>query len=104
MEIIESYQKCECGAVTVYFESGAHSSMKQSTARKLGIDLRRYKRYKPSFCCDHCVNHWGIDLCECGSGEPVGKCSCGSNRPMQEYGVEFDSFSRIIKNFTGHGC
>lgn len=104
MENIESYQKCECGAVTVYFEGGSNSSMKQRTAKKLGIDLRHYKRYPVSFCCDHCVNHWGIDLCECGSGEPVGKCSCGSKRPMQELGVKFDSFQKIINNFTGHGC
>lgn len=104
MKNIESYQKCECGAVTVYFEDGSISSMKQRTAKKLGIDMRHYKRYPVSFCCDHCVNHWGIDLCECGSGEPVGKCSCGSKRPMQELGVKFDSFQKIINNFTGHGC
>jgi hypothetical protein len=24
--------------------------------------------------CNHCVNHWGLDLCKCGSGDPVGSC------------------------------
>lgn len=102
MSKITEYQKCECGAVTIYFENGAESSMRQRTAKKMGIDLRRYKRLKPSFACNHCINHWGIDLCECGSGELVGKCECGSKNAMQTYGVEFDSFSRIVNNFS-HG-
>lgn len=24
--------------------------------------------------CNHCVNHWGLDLCACGSGEYVDEC------------------------------
>lgn len=98
--IIENYQKCQCGAITFYFEDGSSSSMRQRTAKKMGIDLRHYKSLRPSWNCNHCVNHWGTDLCECGSGEPVGKCSCGSNRPLQTFGEEYDSFSRIIANFS----
>lgn len=100
MAKIESYQKCTCGAVTIYFENGASSSMRQSTAKKMRIDLRHYQRLEESYCCNHCVNKWGIDLCECGSGEKVGKCSCGSKKAMQEFGVEYDSFSRIVANFS----
>jgi hypothetical protein len=25
--------------------------------------------------CNYCVNHWGIDLCACGSGEHYTKCN-----------------------------
>lgn len=41
---------------------------------------------------DHCVNHYGLDLCGCGSGNPFGKCDeylpeCSI--PMQSVG-EYD--------------
>lgn len=100
MEIIESYTKCTCGAITINFENGASNSMYPKTAKKLGLDLRKYKRLKPTYCCDHCVNHWGIDLCECGSGEEVGKCSCGSNKAHDEFGIKFDSFGAMLKAFS----
>lgn len=42
---------------------------------------------KTFFNCDYCVNHWGTDICACGSGEKYQVCvndfdECG--RPMQE--------------------
>lgn len=27
--------------------------------------------------CNHCVNHWGLDLCACGSGEDPEECEGG---------------------------
>ena len=36
--------------------------------------------------CNYCVNHWGIDLCGCGSGEKFGECDYGfpeCKRPAQ---------------------
>ena len=99
MAQIESYTKCACGAITIHFDNGADNSMYPKTAKKLGLDLRHYKRYKTTCCCDHCVNHWGIDLCECGSGEEVGKCSCGSTKPHDEFGKKFDSLAAIMKGF-----
>lgn len=27
--------------------------------------------------CNHCVNHWGLDLCACGSGEDPEECVGG---------------------------
>ena len=96
---IESYSICSCGAVTIYFEDGASNSMYKSTKKKLGIDLRKYKKLTNTYCCDHCVNHWGIDLCECGSGERVGKCSCGSQNAHDEFGAKFDSFGAISRAF-----
>lgn len=52
-----------------------------------------------SYCCDHCVNHWGIGLCGCGSGQKVGKCECGSQKAHDILGVKYDSFGVILKNF-----
>ena len=39
--------------------------------------------------CNHCINHWGIDLCACGSGEDFDKCEEGHSmcgKPMQVIG------------------
>ena len=51
------------------------------------------------FGCNHCVNHWGIDLCECGSGARVGECECGSQKAHDTLGIKYDSFGAILKNF-----
>lgn len=102
-EII-SYSRCKCGAITIYFKNGAANSMRHSTFKKIkkeyGIDLRKLQRLPKSYCCDHCVNHYGIDVCECGSGCKVGKCPCGSNKAHDEFGVKFDSIGAITKGFT----
>ena len=102
---ITSYQKCQCGAIALTFANGATNHMKMSTYRKLKArytwDLRKAKRYPTTYCCDHCVNHYGIDLCECGSGETVGKCDCGSDNPMETLGEQYDSFGAMVYNFTG---
>jgi hypothetical protein len=96
---IESYSKCDCGAITLYFTNGANNSMSNKTRKQLGIDLRNIRKAHTSYCCNHCVNHWGIDLCECGSGEEVGKCECGSDKAVETFGEKYDSFSKILKNF-----
>lgn len=98
-EKIESYSKCSCGAVTINFINGAYNSMSSRTKRMLGIDLRKIKRLPKTYACNHCVNHWGIDLCECGSGKAVGKCNCGSNKSVETFGEKYDSFANILKNF-----
>ena len=82
----EYIQECICGAVTVTFANGATNSMSRETFNKLGITGEHSPH---AFCnCNHCVNHWGIDLCQCGSGQPVSKCKCGSNEPSEELGVK----------------
>jgi hypothetical protein len=96
---IESYSKCSCGAVTIHFTNGAYNSMSGRTQRMLGINLRKIKRLPESCACDHCVNHWGIDLCECGSGKAVGKCNCGSSKSVMTFGKKYDSFSKMLQNF-----
>lgn len=103
MATITHYQKCTCGAITLSFDNGAEISMYQETFDKLNIDLSEAEELPQSCCCNHCVNHWGIDLCECGSGERVGECSCGSHSAMQQFGEVYDSFSRIIQNFGCYG-
>ena len=49
--------------------------------------------------CNHCVNHYGIDLCECGSGKAVGKCECGSNKSLETFGEKYDGFAKMLENF-----
>ena len=84
------YQKCSCGAITIKTSAGTYSC-KLSNLHKYfpNIDLRRYAsvRIIDSYCCDHCVNGYGLDLCSCGSRERVGHCYCGSKKPMQIYGL-----------------
>lgn len=99
---ITHIQKCKCGAITVTFDNGADNSMYIDTFNALNLDTSKAVELPESYCCNHCVNHWGIDLCECGSGERVGQCECGSDTPHDVLGEKFDSFGAMIKNF-GYG-
>lgn len=96
---VKFIQKCACGAVTIRFDNSASNSMFWETFEDLDLDTNEAVWMLSSCCCDHCVNHWGIDLCECGSGEKVGECECGSNRPHDIVGIKYDSFGAILKNF-----
>ena len=97
---ITQYQRCNCGAITLWFEGNRiGNAMYQDTFDKLGLDLSGAEQLPNSYCCDHCVNHWGIDLCECGSGERVGECDCGCNNARYELGEDFDSFSLVLDAF-----
>lgn len=100
-EIVE-IRECNCGAITVMFEDGMNCSMKRETL----YDLVKYGVVKTDveighnklWYCNHCVNNWGIDLCGCGSGEPIGKCEeCGF--PEMEMEEEFNMFDVIVENF-----
>ena len=94
---MESYSICKCGAVTINFANGATNSVKQENLDRFGIDLTGVEMLSETFCCNHCVNHWGLDICECGSGEDYETCECGSGRPHDILGEEFDSFGAILK-------
>ena len=94
---ITSYSKCCCGAITLYTDSGESYSCKQKNLRKFVpyIDLRKLERLSESYCCDHCVNHYGLDLCGCGSGEDYGKCDNEYDeceQPMQVLG----GYTRVV--------
>ena len=65
-------KKCQCGALTVTGE-GFDNSMTKETFDREYPDLEAPDEAE-HYCCNHCVNHWGLDLCACGSGEPVGEC------------------------------
>ena len=59
---IEYIQKCKCGAVTISFDNGASNSMFWETFEKLDLDAGDATWLHQSCCCNHCVNHWGIDI------------------------------------------
>lgn len=86
MITVQYIQECECGAMTVTFENGISNSMSRATFDRIGFEGECSPQ--TFFHCNHCVNHWGIDLCKCGSGQPVGKCDCGSNEASEELGVK----------------
>ena len=68
-----NFTKCECGAVTVEDDNQSWS-MSQSDFNT------HFPDSEPDltvFSCNYCVNHWGIDLCACGSGENYQSCDGG---------------------------
>ena len=82
--------KCQCGAVTVDMQT---AEGKQSYSMAEALFTEHFPDAKLSdleYCnCNHCVNHWGIDLCACGSGEHPSECENGFDEcgtPMQELG------------------
>ena len=99
MAQIVSYSECKCGAITLFFDNGATNSVKKRNLKKFGISLKGIEKLNNTWCCNHCANNYGIDICECGSGISPQKCSCGCGRAMEELGVEFDGFSKILKNY-----
>jgi hypothetical protein len=84
---IKSISICECGAITVGLEYGNYSMTSEIFEQVFGFTVNT-----GMYCnCNHCVNHWGIDLCACGSGEPYDKCEEGYSecgKPLQILGVK----------------
>jgi SEC-C motif. len=84
-------KKCSCGAVTVDYINDEGEKISNS------MPLKAFKEHFPGkkleneqyYACNYCVNHWGIDLCNCGSGKKVGHChefrGCKNNIPAQEF-------------------
>lgn len=74
---------CECGAVTFEVEHGIGYSMRKENIHRFFPDLPEdfsslVERFGGTyFMCNHCVNHWGLDLCACASGEPPETCDNG---------------------------
>lgn len=75
-------KQCQCGAVTVDGTDTDGEVFSNSMSYETfleefpGVVFSNESKYSN---CNHCVNHWGIDLCGCGSGELVGKCQEGFN-------------------------
>lgn len=79
---VDYFKRCMCGAITITFEGGREISMKPATLKKHFPELvGKHSEGGRYGNCNHCVNHWGVDLCECGSGKDPKKC-CGT--PYQE--------------------
>lgn len=84
---VEEIYLCDCGAVTLERPDGFSISFNPVNALayfdgNLAVHLQEYVKTvsETDFRnCNHCVNHWGIDLCMCGSGTPVGLCDCDYN-------------------------
>ena len=98
---IVSYSVCKCGAITLYFADGTTNSCKRKNLKNFGVSLKSIKKKEEqTWCCNHCANHYGIDICSCGSGMETEKCDCGCGISMETYGETYDGFSQILKNFA----
>ncbi len=83
-----SYYRCICGAITLVTDDGRNFSCEESNFDRFfpDIDLNNLKQEADTFSCNHCVNHYGLDLCACGSGEAPEDCGNGFDccgHPMQ---------------------
>lgn len=87
--------KCKCGAITIDgIENGKtifSNSMSPETYNKVKYRFDGFEMdddFNDVVHCNHCINNWGIDLCNCGSGEKVGECEnefydCRNEIPAQ---------------------
>ena len=97
-ENILYYSKCSCGAITLYMsDNKTNYSCKEVNLKNFlpQLDLTTIEKLQNSYCCDHCVNHYGLDLCGCGSGETFGKCANGFSEcqyPMQV----FEQYDKMV--------
>lgn len=70
---ISNLTTCECGAVSFDYCGKNYSVSKENLALF-------FPNFPPldgaphTVNCNHCVNHWGVDLCGCGSGAYLGEC------------------------------
>lgn len=75
MKAITEYKTCQCGAISLYFEDNESSHCKLKNIGLLGISLIGVTKLQGEYyACDHCVNGYGLDVCECGSGKTVDEC------------------------------
>jgi len=88
---INNIIECSCGAISFNIDGGkdSFSMLKENFENQFG-ELDSFTDDQKSDMtygsCNHCVNHWGLDLCACGSGEKLEDCNegfdeCGN--PMQ---------------------
>jgi len=77
--------KCKCGAVTATIDGKQYSMLPATYREKFNVERVPRAEFK-CYSCNYCVNHWGLELCACGSGKKYNKCKegfkeCGT--PMQ---------------------
>ena len=54
---------------------------------------RVVSNYKTLIHGNHCVNHYGLDLCACGSGESPEECTAG----FDECGNPYETLGESVK-------
>lgn len=90
-----SYSHCSCGAITLFPDDPSDMPVSFMPTKSIrsrfvrGLNLRKLRRLQTTCYCDHCVNHYGLELCACGSGEYYWECEEGLDecgKPMQELG------------------
>lgn len=68
--LVDDVVHCSCGAYGVSIK-GVTYYMPEELFRQHFPDLTPDRSLVN---CDYCVNHWGVDLCGCGSGSKLGSC------------------------------
>jgi len=95
-KIITDYSKCACNAITIYFANGESNSLKARNKKNFNIDLRGVKKLQDTYGCDHCINHYGLDICQCGSGKKPEKCCKKGTREQYGKSVRLFDGGRIF--------
>lgn len=84
--------KCQCGAIGIDDGTGEIKCAKdlETFNKKTGLNLTENDLESATkvYNCNHCVNHWGMDLCQCGSGEDYETCDCGCKEPSQTFNLK----------------
>lgn len=82
---IEHIGLCQCGAITVTIEGERYSMTPEYFEKRYGFTINGSVWSN----CNSCVNHWSVEMCACGSGEPYNECNEGLDEcgePMQIIG------------------
>lgn len=70
------YSLCKCGAITLHTQYGQLSCRKDNLKKFFpGLNLDDCFQEPNCYACNHCINHMGLDLCACGSGETPDDCT-----------------------------
>lgn len=83
-QVIKTASRCTCGAITVTINGIDYSMPRISFNKRFNARGRHVMNVTQG--CNYCINHWGINLCACGSGDMFWTCreglsECG--KPMQ---------------------
>ena len=105
--LFTSFYRCACGAISFITDDNRDFSCLESRLDKYlpreeldalceGGSFDELEELPRTFSCNHCINHYGIDLCACGSGEEPDKCENGFDccgRPMQSLKLGYTAVS-----------
>lgn len=73
---LDQLTKCNCGAINIQMGRIEYSCGLDYFQEHFEIvdGTLRSKKIRSYYGCNHCINHWGLDLCACGSGEKPHEC------------------------------